>query len=184
MAMAYRAYFALITNPRINSKGLNTSAPFGFLNSLNEVIKNQKPTHLAIAFDVSGPTFRHEQYEPYKANRQEMPEDLAASLPWIRKIIRAMHIPVLTLPGFEADDVIGTLVRKAETDGFQSYMVTPDKDFAQLVTDATTLYRLSSGRDAQIMGPADVCQKWGVETPLQVIDVLGLQGDASDNIPG
>jgi DNA polymerase-1 len=184
MAMAYRAYFALINNPRINSQGLNTSAPFGFLNSLNEVIKNQKPTHLAVVFDTPEPTFRHQEYPPYKANRQEMPEDLSESLPWVRKIISAMHIPVLRLPGYEADDIIGTLVRRADADGFESYMVTPDKDFAQLVTDKTNLYRLGFGRNIDVMGPAEVCEKWGVATPLQVIDVLGLQGDASDNIPG
>ncbi|MBN1339587.1 MAG: DNA polymerase I [Bacteroidales bacterium] len=185
MALIYRAYFAFSRNPRISSKGLNTSAILGFANTLYEVLKNENPSHIAVAFDTSVPTFRHESFEKYKANREDMPEDLSASIPYIFRLIEGFNIPVLTLPGYEADDIIGTLAKKAEKMGFEVYMMTPDKDFGQLVSDHIFIYRpAKAGEKAEILGPAEICEKYSIEKPEQLIDILGLWGDASDNIPG
>ncbi|MBQ4376741.1 MAG: DNA polymerase I [Bacteroidales bacterium] len=186
MALVYRSYYALNHSPRLNSKGMNTSAVLGFTTTLYDLLRQQNPTHLAVAFDLPKPTFRHEMYEQYKANREAMPEDIATALPYINKIIAAFNIPILTCEGYEADDVIGTISHKAEADGFeQVLMVTPDKDFAQLVTDHILMYRFGRmGKPDQVLGVAEVCEKFGVSECRQVIDLLGLWGDASDNIPG
>ena len=186
MAVVYRAYYALNRNPRINSKGMNTSATLGFTSTLFDLIRQQHPTHMAVAFDVSKPTFRHEMFADYKANREAMPEDIQASLPYIHRIIDAFNIPVVTAPGYEADDVIGTLSHAAQKAGFDRVlMVTPDKDFAQLVTDHIFVYHLGRGGQGDtLMGIAEVQEKFGVERCEQVADLLGLWGDSSDNIPG
>ena len=185
MALIYRAYFALSRNPRINSKGLNTSAILGFANTLLDVLKNQKPTHIGVAFDTKAPTFRHDNFADYKANREKMPEDLSASIPYIYKLIKGFNIPFLQVDGFEADDVIGTLAKKAEADGFTTYMMTPDKDFGQLVSDNIYMYKPARmGNKAEIWGTYEVCERFGITRPSQLIDILGLWGDASDNIPG
>ena len=185
MALAYRAYFALIKYPRMTSTGLNTSAIFGFTNTIVNIIKTQNPTHMAVAFDTQEPTQRHREYPEYKAQRDKIPEDLLAALPHIRRITEAFEIPVITCPGFEADDIIGTLAKQAEEHDFTSYMVTPDKDFGQLVSEKTFLFRPArSGDDVEIMGVAEILQKWSISEVTQLIDVLGLWGDASDNIPG
>jgi len=185
MALIYRAYFALSRNPRYNSKGLNTSAILGFANTLYDVLKNEKPTHIGVAFDTMAPTIRHEGFAEYKANRESMPEELAASLPYIVELIKAFNIPILAVDGYEADDVIGTIAKMAEERGFDVYMMTPDKDFGQLVSDKTKIYRpAKSGEKAEVLGIKEVCEKFGVSKPEQVIDLLGLMGDASDNIPG
>ncbi|MBL6618966.1 MAG: DNA polymerase I [Flavobacteriales bacterium] len=184
-ALIFRAYYAFIRNPRINSKGVNTSAVFGFTTSLLDILKNEKPTHLAIVFDPPGPTFRHEAYSEYKANRDETPEDIRASVPLIYALAEAMRIPTVTEPGFEADDMIGYLAKLAEQEGFDVYMMTPDKDFGQLVTEKVRMYRPGrSGNPPQVWGPAEVCERFGIEHPMQVIDLLGLMGDSADNIPG
>lgn len=185
-ALVYRAYFAFINNPRINSKGLNTSAMFGFTNLLNDIIKKHKPTHLAVVFDPQEEsTDRSVIYEAYKANRQEMPEDLRTSLPYISRIIDAFNIPLMIVEGYEADDVIGTLARKAEKAGFKTYMMTSDKDYGQLVTENTFWYKPGRmGGADEVLGVKEVCKKFDVETPEQVIDLLGLMGDSVDNIPG
>ncbi|NLT69629.1 MAG: DNA polymerase I [Verrucomicrobiaceae bacterium] len=186
MALIYRAHFALIRSPIYTSARVNTSALFGFTNTLLELLEKQNPTHLAVVFDTSHPTSRHELYPDYKGNRDEMPEDLSLQLPHVKRLVRAFRIPVIECPGWEADDVIGTLAKRAEALGdFETYMVTPDKDFAQLVTDTTRIYkpgRQSSG--TEILDKAKICENWQVTDPLQTIDVLGLWGDASDNIPG
>ncbi len=185
MALIYRAFFAMQRTPRYNSKGLNTSAIMGFANTLYELLKNEKPSHIGVAFDTQAPTARHEDFLGYKANRQAMPEDLAASIPYIKELIRAFNIPTLYVDGYEADDVIGTLAKEAEQAGFQVYMVTPDKDFGQLVSENIFMYKpAKSGEKPVIMGVREVCEKFGIKRPLQVIDFLGLMGDASDNIPG
>ena len=185
MALIYRAYFALSRNPRINSKGLNTSAILGFANTLLDLLKNQKPTHIGVAFDTKAPTFRHDNFADYKANREKMPEDLSASIPYIYKLIKGFNIPFLQVDGFEADDVIGTLAKKAEADGFTTYMMTPDKDFGQLVSDNIYMYKPARmGNKAEIWGTYEVCERFGITRPSQLIDILGLWGDASDNIPG
>ena len=185
MALIYRAFYAMAKNPRINSKGMNTGAILGFANTLYEVIQKEKPTHIGVAFDTHAPTFRHESFEGYKAHRQAMPEDLAASIPWIKRLIQAFNIPVLEAEGFEADDIIGTLARKAEARGYEVYMMTSDKDFGQLVTDKVFVYRPSRfSSEAEVLGVKEVCEKFGIQHPEQVIDILGLMGDASDNIPG
>lgn len=185
MALIYRAFFALNKNPRFNSKGLNTSAMMGFANTLYDLIKNEKPTHIGVAFDTQAPTVRHIDFTAYKANRQEMPEDLSKSIPYIIRLIEAFNIPILFSEGYEADDVIGTLAKKAEQNGFQTYMVTPDKDFGQLVSENIFIYKPGRmGEKAVIMGIPEVCEKFGIKRPAQVIDMLGLWGDASDNIPG
>ncbi len=184
-ALIFRAYYALIRSPRITSKGRNTNAQFGFTNALIELINKEKPTHLAVCFDVSGPTVRDEQYEFYKANRQDAPEDLLAAVPDIKKIIEGFNIPVIGVEGYEADDVIGTLAWEAHDAGYEVFMVTPDKDYGQLVRDGINIYKPAyQGGDVEIMGPKEVCAKWDIERVDQVIDILGLMGDAVDNIPG
>lgn len=184
-ALIYRAYYAFIKNPRINSKGLNTSAILGFVNTLEEVLSKEHPTHIGIAFDPSGPTFRHEAFEQYKAQREETPEAIRTAVPIIKDIIRAYRIPILEVKGYEADDVIGTLARQADKLGIETYMMTPDKDYGQLVTSHVRIYRPKYGdKEFEIMGIKEVTEKYGINSPLQVIDMLGLMGDASDNIPG
>lgn len=184
-ALVYRAHFAFTKNPRINSKGMNTSVAFGFTNTLLEVLTKQKPTHIAVAFDTAGPTFRDAVYKEYKATRQEMPEDIRSGIPIVKDIIRGFNIPILELPGYEADDIIGTLSIKAAAAGFQVYMMTPDKDFGQIVRDNILLYKPAyMGNSVDVLGPKEVCEKWDIANVSQVIDMLGLQGDASDNIPG
>ena len=185
MALIYRAYYAFKNNPRVSSKGVNTSAAFGFANTLFDVLRKEKPTHIGVAFDTIAPTVRHEGYELYKAHRQETPEDIILSIPLIHELLHAFRIPVLFVDGFEADDVIGTLARQAETAGWTTYMMTSDKDFGQLVSATTLIYKPGKfGGDVEIMGVKEVCEKFGISNPLQVIDMLGLWGDASDNIPG
>lgn len=185
MALIYRAHFALSKNPRFTSSGLNTSAMMGFTNTLLEVIKKEQPTHIAVVFDTDAPTERHTDFEHYKAHREAMPEDLSAALPYVKRIIEGFNIPVITFDGYEADDIIGTLAKKAEQHGFITYMMTPDKDFAQLVTDKIFIYKPARmGNEMEIMGVKEVLQKWEVERVDQVIDILGLWGDAVDNIPG
>ena len=184
-ALIYRAFFALNKNPRMTSKGLNTSAIIGFLNTLYEVLKNEKPSHIGVAFDLGAPTLRTENFCDYKANREEMPPDLRASIPYIIEIIKGFNIPIYAAEGYEADDVIGTLAKKAEKAGYLTYMMTPDKDFGQLVSDNIFIYKPAKFNDpATVMGPKEVCEKYGIKTPTQLIDILGLWGDASDNIPG
>ncbi|MCD8043805.1 MAG: DNA polymerase I [Tannerellaceae bacterium] len=183
-ALIYRSYYAFIRNPRINSKGVNTSAIFGFVNILEDIIKRENPTHIAVAFDPPGPTFRHEMYEQYKAQREETPEVIRASVPVIKDIIRAYNIPMLEVKGFEADDVIGTISKVAEKEGFEVYMMTPDKDYGQLVSEHIFIYRPRFGGDYEIMGVPEVLEKYSLSSIEQVIDLLGLMGDASDNIPG
>lgn len=185
-ALIYRAYYALMKNPRINSKGLNTSAILGFVNTLEDVLKNQKPTHIGVAFDPSGPTFRHEIYSPYKAQREETPEAIRYSVPIIKDIIRAYNIPILEVKGYEADDVIGTIATKAGKAGIETYMMTPDKDYGQLITENVYIFRPSKGgiSDFEIIDVNKVNEKYNLSSPTQVIDYLGLMGDASDNIPG
>ena len=182
-ALIYRAYYAFIKAPRINSKGLNTSAIMGFVNTLNEVITKEKPTHIGVAFD-HGKTFRHEAFPDYKAQREETPEDIRASVPIIKEILTAFHIPILQVDGFEADDVIGTLATKAGQQGIETYMLTPDKDYGQLVRDNVFQFRPRHGGGYETMGPAEVCAKYGLSHPTQVIDLLALMGDSSDNFPG
>ena len=184
-ALIYRAYYAFIKNPRINSKGLNTSAILGFVNTLEEVLRKENPTHIGIAFDPAGPTFRHEAYEAYKAQREETPEAIRQSVPIIKDIIRAYNIPILEVKGYEADDVIGTLATEAGKKGIPTYMMTPDKDYGQLVSDCVFMYRPKYGdKDFEVMGVKEVKAKFDIESPLQVIDMLGLMGDTADNIPG
>ncbi|MBS1563355.1 MAG: DNA polymerase I, partial [Bacteroidetes bacterium] len=185
MALIFRAYYALIRSPRITSKGKNTNAQFGFTNALVELINNQKPSHMAVCFDTHAPTERHTDFADYKANRQEAPEDLTESIPDIKKIIRGFNIPVVEVDGYEADDVIGTLSQQAAAMGYEVFMVTPDKDYGQLVTDKIKIYKPGyQGGDVEIIGPAEVCAKWNIKEVSQVIDILGLMGDAVDNIPG
>lgn len=184
-ALIYRAYYAFIKNPRINSKGFNTSAILGFVNTLEEVLRKENPTHIGIAFDPSGPTFRHEAYEAYKAQREETPEAIRQSVPIIKDIIRAYHIPILEIAGYEADDVIGTLATEAGKRGINTYMMTPDKDYGQLVGEHVFMYRPKYGdKDFEVMGVEEVKAKFDIQSPLQVIDMLGLMGDTADNIPG
>jgi DNA polymerase-1 len=184
-ALIYRAYYAFIKNPRVNSKGLNTSAIFGFVNTLEDVLKRENPTHIAVAFDPSGPTFRHEAYEKYKANREETPEDIRKAVPIIKQIVEAYRIPVLQVAGFEADDVIGTLATKASHSGFEVYMMTPDKDYGQLVNEHAFIYKPKYGvNDYEVLGIEEVKAKFELDNTVQIIDLLGLMGDASDNIPG
>jgi len=182
--MIYRAYYAFIRAPRMNSRGENTSAIFGFVVTLEDLLKRVKPTHIAVAFDPAGPTFRHEAFEQYKAQRQETPEDIRWSVPRIKQLLQAMNIPILQVDGFEADDVIGTLARKAEEEGFEVLMATPDKDYGQLVTEHISMFRPRHTGGFEKLGPADICQKYGLQHQSQVIDLLGLMGDSSDNIPG
>lgn len=182
-ALIYRAYYALIRAPRINSKGFNTSAVFGFVNTLEEIIHKYHPTHLGVAFDPAGPTFRHEAFPQYKAQRESTPEDIRASVPVIKNIIKAYNIPILEVPGYEADDVIGTLSTLAEARGMETYMVTPDKDYGQLVTDS--VFQLKPGTNGfQLFGPDEIANKYDIARTCQVIDILGLMGDTADNVPG
>ena len=183
-ALIYRSYYAFIKNPRINSKGQNTSAIIGFCNTLNEVLEKEQPTHIGVAFDPHGPTFRSEAYPAYKAQREATPEDIHKAVPIIKNILQAYHIPVLQVDGFEADDVIGTLAKKADSAGVRCYMLTPDKDYGQLVTEQANIYRPRHGGGYEVMGPKEVCEKYGITTPLQVIDLLALMGDSADNVPG
>ena len=184
-ALIYRAYYALIRTPRMNSKGENTSAAFGFVNTLEEVLNKHQPTHIAVAFDPAGPTFRHEAYPAYKAQREATPEDIRRTVPIIKDILRAYRIPLLEVAGFEADDVIGTMARRAAAEGFDVRMITPDKDYAQLVGPGITMCRPGHGSaPMEVLGEAEVCAKYALTSPRQVIDLLGLMGDASDNIPG
>lgn len=182
-ALIYRSYYAFINNPRINSKGLNTSAVMGFCNTLNEVLTKEQPSHIGVAFD-HGLTFRNEAFPQYKAQREETPEDIKRSVPIIKDILGAYHIPVLQVDGFEADDVIGTLALKAGSEGLETYMLTPDKDYAQLVRDNVFMYRPRHGGGYETMGPEEVNQKYNINSPLQVIDLLALMGDSADNFPG
>jgi len=184
-ALIFRSYYAFIKNPRITSKGLNTSAIFGFLLTLEEILQKKKPTHIAVVFDTPTPTFRHEMYKDYKAHRDETPEDIKKAVPYIKRLIEAYKIPVIEYPGFEADDVIGTLARKASGQGFTTYMMTPDKDFAQLVSDNVFMLKPSrSGNESILWGVDDIKKEFCVDRPEQVIDVLALMGDTADNIPG
>jgi DNA polymerase I len=185
MALIYRAFYALNKNPRINSKGINTSAVLGFTNTLWDVLRREKPTHIGVAFDTMAPTLRHEDFSDYKANRQEMPEDLAISIPHIQSLIEAFNIPLLMVDGYEADDVIGTLAKNAEKQGFTTYMMTSDKDFGQLVSENILMYKPPRGGEKpEILGVREVCEKYSLQYPEQMIDLLGLMGDASDNISG
>jgi DNA polymerase I len=184
-ALIYRSYFAFANNPRINSKGLNTSAVFGFTNTVLEIIKKEQPTHIAVVFDTAEPTHRHTEFEAYKANREEMPEDLAIAIPYVYQLLDALNIATLESDGFEADDVIGTLAKKAEQNGFITYMMTPDKDYGQLVSDNIFIYKPGyKGGAPEKIGVAEICKKYGIVRPEQVIDILGLMGDSVDNIPG
>ena len=184
-ALIYRAHFAFTKSPRINSKGHNTSVAFGFTNTLLEVLQKQKPTHIGVAFDTAAPTFRDEIFESYKATRQEMPEDIRYGIPKVKEIIRGFNIPILEVDGYEADDIIGTLAKVATAKGFEVFMMTPDKDFGQLVDNNILLYKPAyMGNAVDVLGPKEVCEKWDIENVAQVTDILGLQGDSSDNIPG
>ncbi|CCY38861.1 dNA polymerase I [Tannerella sp. CAG:118] len=184
-ALIYRSYYAFIKNPRINSKGLNTSAIFGFVNTLEDVLKKEQPTHIAVGFDPAGPTFRHKAYEQYKAQREATPEDIRKAIPIIKDIIKAYNIPIIEVAGYEADDVIGSMAQLAEKAGYDTYMMTPDKDYGQLVSDHIFIYKPKYGSNGfEIRGIEEIKQKFGIEQPKQVIDILGLMGDASDNIPG
>ncbi|OIP84994.1 MAG: DNA polymerase I [Porphyromonadaceae bacterium CG2_30_38_12] len=183
-AIIYRAYYAFIRAPRVNSKGLNTSAIYGFVNTLEDVLRREKPTHIAVGFDPAGKTFRHDAYEQYKAQREATPEDIRLAVPYIKKIIEAYNIPIVEVAGFEADDVIGTMAKLAEKEGFDVYMLTPDKDYGQLVSDHIFMYRPKHTGGFEIMGPAEVKAKYDLDSHEQVIDLLGLMGDSADNIPG
>jgi DNA polymerase I len=184
-ALVFRAYYALIRNPRVTSKGKNTNAQFGFTNTLVELLNKQKPTHMAVCFDTAAPTERHTDFADYKANRQETPEDISAAVPDIQKIIEGFNIPIMAVDGYEADDVIGTLSKQAEKAGYDVYMVTPDKDYGQLVSGKIKIYKPGyQGNDVEILGPEEVCAKWNIKRVDQVIDILAMMGDAVDNIPG
>ncbi len=183
-ALIYRSYYAFIKNPRINSKGLNTSAIMGFLNTLNEVLTKEKPTHIGVAFDPHGPTFRSEAFPAYKAQREETPEDIRKAVPIIKDLLKAYRIPILQVDGYEADDVIGTLAEKAGSIGVETYMLTPDKDYGQLVRDNVFIYRPRHGGGYETMGPKEVCEKYSIPSPMAVIDLLALMGDSADNFPG
>ena len=184
-ALIFRGYYAFIKNPRINSKGMDTSAIMGFTNSLLDLINRERPDHLAVCFDMGGSKSRTELFSDYKANREETPEPITVAIPYIEKLLNAMHIPTVVKEGFEADDIIGTLAKQAEKEGYQVFMVTPDKDFAQLVSKNIFMYRPSRmGNGIEIWGIPEVQKKFEIEHPEQVIDYLGMMGDAVDNIPG
>jgi DNA polymerase I len=185
MALVYRAYFAFSQNPRITSYGFNTSAIFGYVNTLLDVLKRERPTHIGVSFDTADPTARHTEYEHYKAHRQEQPEDITNAMPYILRVTEALKIPILIKPGYEADDIIGTLAKKAEKEGFDVYMMTPDKDFGQLVSEHIFIYKPArQGNDFEVMGVPEVLKRWEITDVKQVIDILGMWGDAVDNIPG
>lgn len=185
-ALIYRAYYALFRNPRVTSSGFNTSAIFGFVNTLDDLLRKENPSHIAVCFDpAGGHTFRHELFEDYKAGREKQPEDITAAIPYIKRFLQAMHIPIVELPEYEADDIIGTLANDAARQGFTTYMMTPDKDYGQLVTDNIYMYRPAlKGQGFEVRGPQQICERYGIDSPAQVIDMLALEGDASDNIPG
>ena len=184
-ALIFRAYYALIKMPRLTSSGFNTSAIFGFVNTLEELLRKENPSHTAVCFDPQGPTFRHKAYEDYKGEREATPEDIKRSVPIIKEIVKAYRIPVLEVDGFEADDVIGTMSKKAEKEGFTTFMMTPDKDFGQLVSENIFQYKPAyKGGEFEIRGVAEVCERYAISNPLQVIDILALMGDKADNIPG
>ena len=184
-ALVYRAHFAFITRPLINSKGLNTSAITGFTRTLWDLMRSDKTTHIAVAFDLPTKTFRHDMFPEYKANREEQPEDISIAFPYIMEIVKAFNVPIVSVDGYEADDVIGTLAKQAEKEGFDVYMVTPDKDFGQLVSDHVFMYKPSrQGNGIEILGVPEILEKWGIQRVDQVVDMLGLQGDSVDNIPG
>ncbi|MDE6258299.1 MAG: hypothetical protein K2M53_07980 [Muribaculaceae bacterium] len=184
-ALIFRAYYALIKMPRITQAGFNTSAIFGFVNTLEEILRKENPSHIAVCFDPQGPTFRNEAYEEYKADRAATPEDIRLSIPIIKEIVKAYSIPVVEVEGFEADDVIGTLARRAEKEGFTTYMMTPDKDYGQLVSPSILQYKPAyRGQDFELRGEEEVCGKYGLDRTEQVIDLLALMGDKIDNIPG
>ena len=184
-ALIYRAYYAFIRNPRINSKGQNTSAVFGFVNTLEEILRKENPTHIAVVFDSPLPSFRHIKYEEYKAQREPTPEDIKASIPIIKEILQAYNIPILEIPGYEADDVIGTIAKKMATQKVNVYMMTPDKDYVQLVDDHIFIYKPRYGNnDFDILDKEKVLEKYSLSHPMQMIDMLALMGDTSDNIPG
>ena len=184
-ALIFRAYYALIKMPRITQSGFNTSAIFGFVNTLEEVLRKEKPSHIAVCFDPAGPTFRNEAFEQYKGERASTPEDIKLSVPIIKEIVKAYNIPVVEVEGYEADDVIGTLAKKAEKEGYTTYMMTPDKDFGQLVSPAVLQYKPAyRGQDFEIRGEKEVCERYGIKRTSQVIDLLALMGDKIDNIPG
>jgi DNA polymerase I len=187
MALIYRAHFAFQKTPRITSKGMNTSAVFGFANTLLEVIAKEKPTHIGVAFDTPEPTFRHIQFEAYKAQREKQPEDITIAIPYVKRLCEAMNIPILILPGYEADDIIGTIAKSAvrEHDDMEVYMMTPDKDYGQLVEERIFMYKPAyMGKGVEVLGVTEICERWGIDDVMKVIDILGLMGDASDNIPG
>ena len=184
-ALIYRAYYGLIRTPIINSKKQNTSAVFGFVKTLQEIVEKEQPTHIAVAFDPKGKTFRHEIFPQYKAQREETPEDIRWSVPVIKEVIKAMNIAILEVPGFEADDVIGTVAWQAADQGIVTYMMTPDKDYGQLVRDNVLIYKPGMGKKpAEILDADAICGKYGISSPEQVVDILGLMGDAVDNVPG
>ena len=185
MGLIFRAYYAMIKSPRFTTKGLNTSAMLGFTNSLYEVLKNEKPTHVAVAFDTGAPTFRHVEYEHYKENREATPDDIVTSIPYIKRILDAFQITMVGIDGYEADDLVGSLAKHAEIEGFEVLMLTSDKDYGQLVSDHIRMYKPGKfGQPAEILGVAEICEKYKIERPEQLIDMLGLWGDTSDNIPG
>ena len=182
-ALIYRSYYAFMKSPRINSKGLNTSCVMGFCNTLNEILTKEKPTHIAVAFD-HGKTFRHEAFPAYKAQREETPEDIKISVPIIKNILEAYHIPILQVAGFEADDIIGTVAIQAGEKGIETYMLTPDKDYGQLVRDNVYMFRPRHGGGYEKLGVEEIEEKYSIASPLQVIDLLALMGDSADNFPG
>lgn len=184
-ALIFRAYYAFISNPMRNSKGFPTSTVFGFTLALEEILRKENPTHIAVVFDPPGPNFRHEMFPQYKANREATPEDLKSAVPFIKKLIRGFNIPIIEESGFEADDVIGTMAKQAEKEGYTVFMMTPDKDFAQLVTENIFMYKPGrGGNPPEVLGVEEVKEKFLVEHPIQVIDILALWGDSADNIPG
>ncbi|MCB1211539.1 MAG: DNA polymerase I, partial [Verrucomicrobiales bacterium] len=185
MALLYRAHFAFIRSPIFTSDGVNTSALYGFANTLLDIAKNHHPTHLAVAFDTHAPTPRHEIFPAYKAQREEMPEDIAKAIPLLKRLLQAMRVPLLERDGYEADDIIGILAGRADRANLETFMVTPDKDFGQLVTEHVKIFKPGrQGADVEILGVEEIKQRWGIDSPSQVIDILGLMGDAVDNIPG
>ncbi|MBQ7551707.1 MAG: DNA polymerase I, partial [Bacteroidales bacterium] len=185
MALIYRAYYAMAKSPRMTTTGIDTSATLGFTNTLYEVLKNEKPTHLAVAFDTGAPTLRHADFDNYKANREETPTGIQTAIPYIKRILHAFDIPILELPGYEADDIVGTVAKHAEIEGFEVYMMTSDKDYGQLVSEHIFMYKPAKfGQKAEVVGVQGICEKYGIQKPEQLIDILGLWGDSSDNIPG
>ncbi|MFP3861274.1 MAG: 5'-3' exonuclease H3TH domain-containing protein, partial [Bacteroidales bacterium] len=184
-ALIYRAYYAFIKNPVYNSKGLNTSAILGFTNTLLEVLEKQSPSHIGVAFDPSEPTFRNEIYPEYKANREQMPEDIRSSIPYIKEIIKGFNIPIIEVSGYEADDVIGTLSYQSKNEEYETYMMTPDKDYGQLLDEKVYIYKPKRfGNEAEVIDKNRICEEFNIEKPEQIIDIMALWGDKSDNIPG